>query len=107
MRHAVISLLPLVALAACGVSEESARNTFRQSSIEGCVSASRTQAPPALAGFDWERLCSCATDRIMEGKSVSELAQFTPGGPDQTAAVQQCVADMQRDGAGPGDAATG
>jgi len=104
---AVVSILPLVAVAACG-SEESARNTFRTASIEGCVSASRgSTVPPQMAGFDWQRLCTCATDRIMEGKSASELAQLTPGGPGQTEAVQQCIVEMQRDGAVPGLPKTG
>ena len=104
---AVATILPLTALAACG-SEESARNTFRTSSIEGCVSASRTSSvPPQMAGFDWQRLCTCATDKIMEGKTARELAQLTPGGPGQTEAVQQCVMDMQRDGAIPGVPKTG
>jgi hypothetical protein len=99
---AAVSILPLAALAACG-SEEDARNTFRTSSIQGCVSASSgASVPPQMAGFDWERLCTCATDRIMDGKSASELAQLTPGGPGQTEAVQQCIAEMQQDGAAPG-----
>lgn len=109
MRRMLVAmpLLSLAALAACG-SEESARNTFRTASIEGCVSASEGQSvPPQLAGFDWQRLCTCATDRIMEGKSASELAQLTPGGPGQTEAVQQCIAEMQRDGAVPGLPKTG
>ena len=107
LAAALTLLLSCAALAACG-SEESARNTFRTSSIEGCVSASRTSSvPPQMAGFDWQRLCTCATDKIMEGKTARELAQLTPGGPGQTEAVQQCVMDMQRDGAIPGVPKTG
>ena len=67
-------LLPFAALAACG-SEESARSTFRQASIDGCMSAASGQpTPAAMANFDWNRLCSCATDKIMDGKSAADLA---------------------------------
>ena len=104
---AVVTILPMAALAACQ-SEESARNTFRTTSIEACVSASRnTSVPPQMAGFDWQRMCTCATDKIMEGKSARELAQLTPGGPGQNEAVQQCVMDMMRDGAVPAVPKTG
>lgn len=99
--------LPLTLVAACG-SEDSARQAFRTNSIEGCVQASQgSSVPPQMAGFDWQRLCTCATDKIMEGKSASELAQLQPGGPGQTEAVQQCVAEMQRDGAAPALNTTG
>lgn len=92
---AAASILPLAALAGCGATEEAARDTFRQSSIDGCLSASRSQpTPPQMAGFDWNRLCTCATDRIMEGKSATELAQLSPDGPGQREAVEQCVREM-------------
>ncbi len=103
---AALSLVPLVALAACG-SEESVRATFRQASIDGCLAASRGQpTPPAMANFDWNRLCTCATDRIMEGKSATELAQLRPEGPGQTQAVEQCVREMMP-GAAPAAADAG
>lgn len=98
----ILAALPLVPmLAACGASDEAARNTFRQSSIDSCVSASSSRPQPALAGFDWERLCTCATDRIMEGKSARELIQMEPGAPEHRQAVEQCVLEIQRDGALP------
>ncbi|MGZ8282766.1 MAG: hypothetical protein ACXWUN_07415 [Allosphingosinicella sp.] len=101
LRLSVLSWLPLTLLAGCG-SEEAVRDTFRENSIQGCLTASRQSAPSALAGVDWQRLCTCSTDKIMAGKSPSELAQLTPGGPGQSDAVQQCVTEMQRDGAFPG-----
>lgn len=98
MKFAALLVVPMLTLAACG-SEESARNTFRTASIDGCVSASESQpTPPGMEGFDWNRLCTCATDRIMEGKSASELAQLEPGGPGQQEAVMQCVQEMMPGG---------
>ena len=84
-----------LALAGCGASDETARNAFREASVEGCLSASRGQAPAALANFDWERLCNCATEKVMEGKSAAELAQLRPGDPGHRAIVAQCVAEIQ------------
>ena len=91
----LIVLAPALMLAGCGASDEAARNTFRQASIEGCLSASRGQAPAGMANFDWNRLCTCATERVMEGKSASELAQLRPDGPGQREIVAQCLAEMQ------------
>jgi hypothetical protein len=85
----------LVALGACEASDEAIRNEFRQGSIEGCLESSRdSNAPP---GFDWQRLCSCATDRVMEGKSARELAQLQPGTPEQREIVAQCMAEIRGD----------
>ena len=90
---AAVSLLPLAALAACGSSDEATRNAFREGSLRSCIEASRGR--PAPPGFDWERLCACATDRVMEGKSGRELAQLQPGTDEQRRIVEQCVAEMQ------------
>jgi hypothetical protein len=90
---AAVSLLSLAALAACGNSDEAARKAFREGSLSSCVEASRGR--PAPPGFDWERLCTCATDRVMEGKSGRELAQMQPGTPEQRRIVEQCVAELQ------------
>ncbi len=99
-------LLSFLALSACG-SENQARDRFREASIEGCRSAAQGQpAPPGLAGFDWDRLCTCATDRIMEGKSAADLAQLEPGGPGQREAVEQCIGDMMS-GTAPGATTNG
>ena len=85
----------ILALPGCGASDEAARNAFREASVQGCLSASRGQAPAALANFDWERLCNCATEKVMEGKSAAELAQLRPGDPSHRAIVAQCVAEIQ------------
>ena len=97
MRAAIImaATASIPALAACGATDEAARDAFRRNSIQACLTSSRQSAPPALAGFDWERLCTCATDRIVQGKSASELVQLRPGGPGQREAVEQCFAEMQ------------
>jgi len=98
MRRRVLLPIAAAALAGCGASEEAARDAFRRGSIEACLTSSRQAAPPALAGFDWERLCACATDRIMAGKSARELTGLRPGGPGQHEAVAACLAQIRRGG---------
>jgi len=94
MRTKLALCLVLLPLAACA-SEETQRTAFRDASIASCMAASRNApTPPGMAGFDWNSLCTCATDKIMEGKSASELAALEADGPGQQAAVQQCVMQM-------------
>jgi hypothetical protein len=91
--RAAIALFTLPALAACEDSDEALRNQFRQGSIESCLeTASSAPAPP---GFDWQRLCTCATERVMEGKSGAELARLEPGTPEQRRIVAQCAAEVR------------
>ena len=93
MRTILAALLTLAPLAGCGISDESARNQFRQGSVQACLDASRNS--PAPAGFNWQRFCSCATERVMAGKSARELAQMQPGTPEQRQIAEQCAAEQQ------------
>ena len=93
MRTILAAALALATLAGCD-SDEAIRNEFRQGSIQSCMEASRNS--PAPPGFSWERLCTCATDRVMEGKSGRELAQMQPGTEEQRRIVEQCIAEIQR-----------
>lgn len=100
-RSMMAAALGLAALGGCEASDEALRNQFRQGAIEGCMQAAGERSAPA--GIDWDRLCGCATDRVMEGKSGRELAQMQPGGEEQSRIVQQCLAEMR--GGGGGEAA--
>lgn len=92
--HRTIAAAALALLAGCGQAEDAFRNSYRESSIESCTSASRTAAPPQFANFDWGRLCTCATDRLMAGKSVNEIRQLQSNTPEQRAALEQCIAEI-------------
>jgi len=98
----ILAVLPFAALAGCGVSEEAAKNTFRESTISSCVSTSQGQANPVTAGVDWTRMCTCITDKIMEGKSAQDLLQMRPGDPEQREAAEQCLAEIGVGGPGAG-----
>ena len=95
MRNSLAALtIILAALPACSAAENEARDAFREGAVTLCVANSERAAPPAMAGFDWQRLCGCATDRVMEGRSLRELAELTPGGPEQRDALARCVQDQ-------------
>jgi hypothetical protein len=89
---------PLILLAACdsgGVVDQTVRIGVRQSAIEAC-SAWIPQSEIALAaGVETARLCGCAADRILEGRSASELANLRPSIADLRAAVAHCVSEMR------------
>ena len=95
VAKALIVILP-AALAGCGQGsafDESFRNSFRESAVSGCVTASRS-TPNAPQGIDWQRLCSCSVNRIMAGKTTAELRRLQGNSPEQMEAVRQCASEM-------------
>jgi len=98
----VPAVLSIAALAGCGFSDEAAQNAFRESSIRSCVTAAQGQGNPATAGVDWQRMCTCVTEKIMAGKSASDLLQIRPGDPEQRQAAEQCLAEIGVGGPGAG-----
>jgi hypothetical protein len=96
----------VLALAGCGEGsafDNGIRDGFRSTAVESCISSSR--GTPMPAGFDFERLCNCAIDRYMEGKSGAELRRADPSDPALRAASQQCA--MEQIGAATGAAGPG
>jgi hypothetical protein len=88
----------LVSLAACdggGVIDQSIEQGVRQTAIQTCIAWVPQSDIPAAAALQAERLCACATDRMLDGKSLSELSTIRFDGPEVRAAVVQCVADRQ------------
>lgn len=105
------AIASIALLAACGPGsafDNSFRESYREKAVEGCVQGSR--AAPAPPGVDFQRICECAVDRHMEGKSATELM----GEADDAArsgaqdATMQCVRDLVPGAAGalPGGNAT-
>lgn len=90
--------MALLLLAACdsgGVIDQTIERGIRQSAVQACT-AWIPQAEIALAaGIDPDRLCGCAADRILEGKSASEFADLTPSSSELRSAVAQCVVEVQ------------
>ncbi len=91
------TIASIALLASCGPGsafDNSFRESYREKAVEGCVQGSRAAAAPP--GVDFQRICECAVDRHMEGKSATELM----GEADDTArsgaqdATMQCVRDL-------------
>lgn len=97
-------LLPLLAaaafstaLAACGEGsafDNSFRTSYRARAVESCVAGIRSSAPAGVR-LDFNRVCECAVDRHMEGKSATDL-MGTENVQETTAAAEQCVMEEAR-----------
>ena len=101
MRIILAAALCAMPLAGCSMqSDNEMRATFRSHAVESCVSSSRTGPNPSQ--FDWQRLCGCAIDRYMAGKSVSDLSNANPEDPALRETSRQCA--MEQAGAPAGEA---
>jgi hypothetical protein len=84
-----------VSLAGCGggsVSDNEMRSSLRENAVSSCIAASRTS--PDGSRFDWPRLCGCAIDRYMAGRSTSDLRNADPQDPSRRAASRQCAMEQ-------------
>jgi hypothetical protein len=82
-------------LAGCGQGggdDNEMRAAMREHSITSCIAASR--ASRQRDQYDWPRLCSCATDRYMAGRSTSDLRNAEPHDPARQAASRQCAIEQ-------------
>src|SRR4051812_34771272 len=97
MRILIAAAAFAVTLSLAGCGEGSAfdngfRTSFRENAVTSCVTSSRTA--PTRNQFDWQRLCGCAIDRYMNGKSSSDLRSATPEDPALRAATEQCAMEQ-------------
>ncbi len=87
MRTTFILLAASLALASCGEGssfDKSFKKSYRDKGIQGCVQQARQRSPMGAANVDIEGLCACTIDKVMEGKSATDLM----GPPDQREAVE-------------------
>ena len=87
----------LAALAACGEGsafDNGFRTSYREKAVEGCVTGARSAAPAGVT-VDFQRVCACAVDRHMDGKSASELMR-----DDDQAAAQRATEQCLREAMG-------
>jgi hypothetical protein len=106
MRIFIVAAL-LSLLAACGEGsafDNSFRTSYRERAVESCVAGIRSSAPAGVR-LDFNRVCQCAVDRHMEGKSATDL-MGAENSQETTAAAEQCVMEEARRMGGAG-AATG
>lgn len=95
MRKLIILLLPLV-LTACGdgsAVDESIKAAYRDKLVTGCVATTQGSIPETVT-VDIDKICACAADKVMEGKSAKELVSTVPGSAEDLAKVQACVKEI-------------
>ena len=93
MRLMLIGAACAILLVACQ-SEDEKISAFRNGALGGCATAARREVN--AAGVDIDRLCSCAIDRWMRGKSSSDLASASGDDPALEQVTRQCaMAQMQ------------
>jgi len=104
MRHskflAVIALLSALTLTACGdgsAFDESIKATYREKLVTTC-SATASGYLPTGANVDVDKICGCAADKIMEGKSATDLATTVPGSAEDLAKIRLCATELYPDG---------
>lgn len=90
-----VALLSLT-LAACG--EGSALNdtvkiSVRESLVATCTTAASEQIPEGIQ-VDIDKVCGCAADKVMDGKSVSDLAANPPSPAEGMSKVQACLREL-------------
>ena len=93
----LLTLAALPALAACGEGsafDNSFRSSYRERAVESCLSGIRAGAPAGVQ-LDFRRVCTCAVDRHMEGKSATDLMGAEDTQATQRAA-EQCVMEEAR-----------
>lgn len=100
MRAGFVILAVSLLLAGCGEGssfDTSFKKSFRDKGIKGCVEQARIRSPMGAANVDIEGLCTCTIDKVMEGKSASDLM----GPPDEKIA-REAIASCSARVVGPG-----
>ena len=90
--------MALLLLAACdsgGVIDQTIERGVRQSAVQACTAWIPQSEIALAAGVDPDRLCGCAAERILKGKSATEFADLTPSSSELREAVAQCVVEVQ------------
>jgi hypothetical protein len=108
-----LGLTAAAALTGCGKSEASVKQEVREKALANCKTQGAAQAA-SIPGVNIDNFCGCLVDKIMEGRSVDELAKMnTPEGLGPQVgqqAAMQCISTqmpgmMQGAGAPPAGAA--
>ena len=97
MRAKFIMLAVSLILAGCGEGssfDTSFKKSFREKGIKGCVDQARLRSPIGAANIDIEGLCACTIDKMMEGKSATDLM----GAPDSNKAKEAAASCATRFG---------
>jgi hypothetical protein len=92
---AILPLAGLVLLAACGEGsafDQGFKKSFREKYVENCTKSATSAAPAGQTAIDFAKLCGCTADKVMEGRSATELANLSDA--DQQKAASVCIAQL-------------
>lgn len=95
MHKLTLLLLPL-ALTACGEGssiDESLKTTVRQQLVATCTASAESQIPDGVT-VDLDKLCACAADKVLEGKSAKDLISNPPTSAEDLNKVQECAKEI-------------
>lgn len=98
LRFSALALAPiaLLSLSACGeggVVDENLKSTLRQSIVSSCAATAESQIPEGVS-VDLDKVCDCAADKLMAGKSVQELVANPPTSVEDLAPIKQCLSEV-------------
>ena len=93
-----IILIALMSLGVAGCGEGSALNdtvqiSVRESLITTCTTAASEQIPEGIM-VDIDKVCGCAADKVIAGKSVSDLVANPPTPSEGISKVQACLKEL-------------
>lgn len=91
--------LPLT-LTACGegsLVDESFKATYREQLVSTCTTTA-SGSIPAGVNIDLDKICGCAAEKVMEGKSATDLATTVPGSAEDLAKIKQCMTELYPQG---------
>ena len=95
MKKLILVSLAL-ALTACGegsVVDESFKASFREKLVITCAATADGKIPVGVS-VDIDQLCSCAADKVMEGKTAKDLVTTIPGSAEDMAKLQTCLTEL-------------
>ena len=98
--HKLTLLLLTLALTACGegsVVDDSIKATYSEKLVTTCTATAQSTVPSA-ANLDLDKICGCAADKVMEGKSARDLVSTVPGSAEDIAKIRQCATELYPDG---------
>ncbi|MGL5838713.1 MAG: hypothetical protein ACRCY3_09470 [Sphingorhabdus sp.] len=95
MRLPLLTLIPLAALtlSACGEGgaiDQNLKNTVRQSLVSSCAATAEGQIPEGVK-VDLDKVCDCAADKLMAGRSVQDLVANPPTSAEDLAPIKECL----------------
>ncbi len=93
-------LLPLLALplalSACGEGgaiDANLKSTLRQSLVSSCAATAESQVPEGV-NVDLDKVCACATDKVMADHSLQDMIANAPSPSEILNKVQVCISEV-------------